>query len=163
MVERKPKLPLKKKPVTRGGVPMISRWKQNGDGSITGFISGSAAYKDGESITTSPLSGKAVGGKVSMTKSGSRYFLEAPVTAVRNGGRGLFGRKSQPQSPNVSRASRKEEKVVEKASPGATISLGFLGQRKTAEAKSAVSEMQTKKRVKPAPRGVPVLSRWRQN
>lgn len=58
------------------GVPVISRWKQARDGSITGVISGSSSFKDGDPVTTSPINGKAVGGAVVTTKSGSKYFLE---------------------------------------------------------------------------------------
>jgi hypothetical protein len=55
-----------------GGVPTISRWKQEKDGSITGIIRGSGAFKDGDPITTSPIRGKAAGGTVVTTKSGSK-------------------------------------------------------------------------------------------
>lgn len=54
------------------GVPVISKWKQARDGSITGVISGSRAFNDGDPVTTSPLKGSAVGGTVVATKSGSR-------------------------------------------------------------------------------------------
>lgn len=54
------------------GVPVLSKWKQNGDGSISGNISGSPSFKRGEFVTTSPISGKAVGGAVVRTSSGSR-------------------------------------------------------------------------------------------
>lgn len=163
--EPTPRRALQTKPKGPVGVPSISKWKENRDGSITGFISGSSSYKDGESITTSPLSGKAVGGKVAVTRSGSRYFLEPQVSPAETK-RGLFGRKVQPKSPNLSRKSRKEEKVVEKASPGATISLGFLGQKKATEPKPIFQEVQMQKRVKKTaqpPRGVPILSKWKRN
>ena len=55
-----------------GGVPTISKWRQERDGSITGIISGSASFKNGDPITTSPIRGKAVGGTVVSTKSGSK-------------------------------------------------------------------------------------------
>ena len=58
------------------GVPVISRWKQTRDGSITGVISGSSSFRDGDPVTTSPITGKAVGGAVVTTKSGSKYFLD---------------------------------------------------------------------------------------
>ena len=54
------------------GIPTISQWRQEGDGSISGFISGSSAFKNGEPITTSPIRGKAAGGRVVTTKSGSK-------------------------------------------------------------------------------------------
>ena len=54
------------------GVPVISQWRQERDGSITGSISGSSAFKNGDPVTTSPIKGNAVGGTVVSTKSGSR-------------------------------------------------------------------------------------------
>jgi len=69
------------------GVPVISRWKQARDGSITGVISGSSSFRDGDPVTTSPITGKAVGGAVVTTKSGSKYFLDggnAPPKANNN-------------------------------------------------------------------------------
>ena len=59
------------------GVPTVSRWKKNNDGSVTGFISGSSAFRDGERVTTSPIkSGKIANGQVVTTGSGSKYFLD---------------------------------------------------------------------------------------
>lgn len=55
------------------GVPSLSRWRKNRDGSVTGFISGSRAYSDGESVTTSPITTDAVDGGLVQTTSGSRY------------------------------------------------------------------------------------------
>ena len=54
------------------GTPIISDWKQNRDGSITGRISGGTGFKEGEKITTSPIGGKAIGGAVVQTASGSK-------------------------------------------------------------------------------------------
>ncbi len=58
------------------GVPVISKWKQARDGSITGVISGSGKFSDGDPVTTSPIRGSAVGGTTVTTESGSKYFLE---------------------------------------------------------------------------------------
>jgi hypothetical protein len=59
------------------GVPSISRWKQNKDKSITGFISGSPAFPDGENITTSPIAkGTIKPGELVVTSSGTRYLLQ---------------------------------------------------------------------------------------
>ncbi|GKY97768.1 hypothetical protein MPSEU_000735000 [Mayamaea pseudoterrestris] len=58
------------------GVPSISKWKENRDGSITGLISGSPNFRDGERITTSPIaSGRIAAEETVRTGSGSRYFL----------------------------------------------------------------------------------------
>lgn len=65
----------KKAPIKVAGVPVLSRWKQNKDGSLTGFVSNSASYKTGTRITTSPVPKDAKGGMVVRTGSGSRYKL----------------------------------------------------------------------------------------
>jgi len=58
------------------GVPTVSRWNQNRDGSITGIISGSINFNEGERVTTSAISkGKVAQNEVVTTGSGSRYFL----------------------------------------------------------------------------------------
>ena len=58
------------------GVPTISGWKLNGDGSISGRISGSPNFKQGELITTSQIQrGRIDSGSVVQTGSGSKYFL----------------------------------------------------------------------------------------
>lgn len=54
------------------GVPTLSSWKQNRDGSVSGLISGSSSFRNGESITTSPIRGSVVGGSVVSTISGSK-------------------------------------------------------------------------------------------
>ena len=54
------------------GVPTISNWRQNSDGSISGFIKNSFSFGEGEDITTSPIRGQAIGGSVIVTASGSR-------------------------------------------------------------------------------------------
>jgi len=58
------------------GVPTMSKWRQNRDGSITGLISGSSAFSSGESITTSPITTKEPSmSTVVTTVSGSRYVV----------------------------------------------------------------------------------------
>lgn len=67
--------PRRKKKAPRG-VPTISRWRKNRDGSVTGFITGSPSFSEGERITTSPITGGSpAAGEVVKTGSGSRYFL----------------------------------------------------------------------------------------
>ena len=60
---------------TPKGVPVLSKWRKNSDGSISGIISGSPAYVDGDPISTSPLKGEAISGSVVTTQSGSRYVM----------------------------------------------------------------------------------------
>jgi hypothetical protein len=58
------------------GVPSISSWRKNADGTITGNIRGSPNFKDGQKVTTSPITqGNVYSGEVVRTGSGSRYFL----------------------------------------------------------------------------------------
>jgi hypothetical protein len=58
------------------GVPTFTRWRKNGDGSITGIISGSPNFTDGDRVTTSAITrGKVEKFEVVLTGSGSRYFL----------------------------------------------------------------------------------------
>jgi len=58
------------------GVPVVSNWEQNTDGSISGRISGSSNFSNGQYITTSPVPQGATSNSVVKTSSGSRYFLE---------------------------------------------------------------------------------------
>jgi len=58
------------------GVPVVSNWEQNADGSISGRISGSPNFSNGQYITTSPVPQGATSNSVVKTSSGSRYFLE---------------------------------------------------------------------------------------
>ena len=58
------------------GVPKLVKWRKNGNGSITGFISGSPKFDEGENVTTSPItSGTIKAGEVVQTGSGSKYYL----------------------------------------------------------------------------------------
>jgi len=69
-VDEKATKPSSKAPL---GVPTISKWKQNSDGSISGFIAGSNAFSNGETITTSPIRTKNPESEtVVVTTSGSK-------------------------------------------------------------------------------------------
>ena len=58
------------------GVPTLAMWGENRDGSVTGSISNSPNFNDGERITTSPIvTGRIEEGQVVRTGSGSKYFL----------------------------------------------------------------------------------------
>ena len=52
--------------------PTLSKWYQNNDGSITGEISGSNSFEEGELVTTSKIEGKPGKETVIVTVSGSR-------------------------------------------------------------------------------------------
>mmetsp|Transcript_19107 Transcript_19107/g.28120 ORF Transcript_19107/g.28120 Transcript_19107/m.28120 type:complete len:490 (+) Transcript_19107:246-1715(+) len=76
-------------------VPSLSNWSLNSDdGSITGSISGSTDYKNGQTITTSKMKGNknSVGGKsdeIAVSVSGSKYYL---VGGNRNKGNIVKGK-----------------------------------------------------------------------
>ena len=53
----------------------IERWKQNRDGSLTGYVYKSKAFDDGTRITTSPVPKGAKRGSVVTTSGGTKYFL----------------------------------------------------------------------------------------
>lgn len=73
-IKKTPSKPAAKK--APAGIPSLVKWKKNRDGSVTGFISGSPAFDEGEKVTTSPITqGDLSAGQVVQTGSGSRYFL----------------------------------------------------------------------------------------
>jgi hypothetical protein len=57
-------------------VPEVKKWKQNPDGSVTGFIYKSRNFKDGTRVTTSPVPPGARRGTVVTTTAGTQYYLE---------------------------------------------------------------------------------------
>ena len=57
------------------GIATLSDWKQNSDGSITGYVKNKQDFKDGTKITTSPVQKGAKKGSVITTGSGSLYRL----------------------------------------------------------------------------------------
>merc|ERR1711966_329172 len=62
--------------VTPKGVPTLNNWEPNRDGTITGIISGSDNFEEGERVTTSAIAkGKIMANQVVTTGSGSKYFL----------------------------------------------------------------------------------------
>lgn len=72
--ETVPVKPVRKAPA---GIPTITKWRKNRDGSVTGLIFGSRSFGEGERVTTSPISsGNVVSGEVVRTGSGSKYFLD---------------------------------------------------------------------------------------
>ena len=60
---------------TETSIPIITMWGQTSEGSIYGFISGSANFEDGAYIMTSPVDQGAKGGCIVTTASGSQYQL----------------------------------------------------------------------------------------
>lgn len=59
-----------------GGVPMLSKWNANPDGTITGIVSGSPHLNDGDMVTTSPIvSGTVQQYEKVITETGSTYYL----------------------------------------------------------------------------------------
>ena len=82
------------------GVPTLTKWYQNNDGSITGLISGSDVFAQGESITTSPVPTNPSKESVVSTVSGSKYFLDGKPSSAP--WFNLFGgaKKTEPSTQN---------------------------------------------------------------
>ena len=66
----------KKAAAPKDNIPVLSRFKQERDGSITGIVSNSKDFRAGTRITTSSIKGNAVAGTVVTTGSGSKYRLQ---------------------------------------------------------------------------------------
>ena len=64
------------------GLTSLSMWLQNGDGTITGYVSSSVEFEIGTKITTSPVKQGVDAGTVVKTVSGSQYRLG---TAAKEG------------------------------------------------------------------------------
>ena len=122
------------------GVPVLSKWKLNKDGTITGVLSNSIVYPDGQIVTTSMINSDVADNTVVTTESGSRYYLvESTVKEFRNQLKGV-GTSSIGDSESNNRddadsqrynAEEKRMKAqsaakesIEKAKPGATLRLG---------------------------------------
>jgi hypothetical protein len=73
------KAPVKKaapiKAAPKDTIPVLSRWTQNDDGSITGFVSNSPNFRDNTKITTSPVRKGVKEAQLVKTGSGSQYRL----------------------------------------------------------------------------------------
>lgn len=65
-----------KKPAVASDVPVVSNFKQNADGSISGSVSNSKNFRNGTKITTSPVKKGAKAGEIVTTSSGSKYRLQ---------------------------------------------------------------------------------------
>lgn len=123
-------------------------------------VTGSSAFKDGESITTSIIKGQISENSVVQTVSGSKYFLMPKESSLLS--------KLSPAAKAPSPMSEKSQTVLKEANRGATISLGFLkfGSDDNKEDTSAAATSRSKtmpKILKKAPIGVPKISKWRQN
>ena len=74
-VAKKQPIAKKKAVVKNDGIPVLSNWKQDKDGTITGNITNSKMFRAGQKITTSPVKRGAKKGTVVTTQSGSKYRL----------------------------------------------------------------------------------------
>lgn len=98
------------------GVPTINKWKLNSDNTISGFISGSSNFNDGEPVTTSPITGSATSGTVVQTKSRSNYFLGEPASS--GGVFGFFGGQDV-SSPTATPAAATAQSSTKRAAEAA--------------------------------------------
>lgn len=88
-------------------VPTIKNWRQNSNGSITGFIFGSPGFGAGESITTSPIRGMAEENAEVTTRSGSKYILGKASIVGRK--RSLFS--SNQMDDMISQTSKRKDGI----------------------------------------------------
>jgi len=65
----------KPKQLVQDSIPVLSKWIQNSDGSLTGLVNNSKDFRAGTKITTSPVRKGAKAGSVVITGSGSQYKL----------------------------------------------------------------------------------------
>jgi len=132
--------------------------------SLTLQLLGSNGYTAGDTITTSLITSDTADGAVVQTTSGSKYYL-APKRSVRP----PPARKAPANTVPESSLTKKAEDAVAKAKRGATISLGFFNFGfDDEESQTPPAAPKTMSKVAPnivsqAPRGVPTLSKWRQN
>ena len=84
-------------PFANKKTPVIDQWRVLGDGKLTGVVQGHPIIKDGDRITTSPLSNPdfSKAGAVVTTLSGSSYKLQQPYVQARQ----QLQRKKQPPPP----------------------------------------------------------------
>ncbi len=93
------------------GVPTLTKWYQNSDGSITGLVSGSNAFAEGESITTSPLpTNNPSKESVVTTISGSKYYLDGKPSSAP--WFGLFGGGASAAKPESKTMSTKSAAAI---------------------------------------------------
>merc|ERR1712160_147630 len=88
------------------GVPVISNWKKERDGGISGRIFGSPQFEEGEFVSTSPITSEAADGALVTTESGSKYFLEDVASAAE-------ADKKQAEEKRQATAAAAEEKKRE--------------------------------------------------
>jgi hypothetical protein len=121
------------------GIPTINKWRKNRDGSVTGFISGSKAFEDGESITTSPLTSDPSEGMTVSTISGSKYFLKS-----KSGGLSFFGggvsKSVSPEEKKDTKAAQRSPLEEQKAAQIAAAQARQLENEKRKAAQKAAAE-----------------------
>ncbi len=102
------------------GVPTINKWKLNSDNTISGFISGSSNFSDGEPVITSPITGNAASGSMVQTKSRSNYFLGEPASSggvfeFFGGQKAAFPTGTPKQSSDAAEAQKRAAEAAKKA------------------------------------------------
>ena len=93
------------------GVPTLSKWRRNRDGSISAYIFGSSGFRDGETITTSQIATGVAPGAIVETKSGSKYFLDAGMDKVL---RDYQAKKRQEAQRAAKEAADEKRRLAEK-------------------------------------------------
>lgn len=65
------------------GVPVLRKWKQNKDGTISGKIFRSKGFNENQFVTTSATKGIPAANSIARTISGSKYYLEGNGTVLK--------------------------------------------------------------------------------
>jgi len=173
------------------GVPTIRKWKQNRDKSVSGTIFGSRNFQEGDFITTSAILSNALGGSLVQTASGSRYYLEDPkaAAAAEQQKKSLAAERAKVQANDATKnkkeeaakakataaaekikaaeaaklAKEQEANAKAKAAAEAKASKAKQAQEATSQAKARASIPLPKVAPAVAPKGVPTLTKWKQN
>jgi len=130
------------------GVPVISKWKQARDGSITGVITGSAAFNDGDPVTTSPIKGTAVGGAVVTTTSGSKYYLVGGNATPRAPDEAKAAANARAEAAAASAAARAKKLADNKAAKDREAQAAKTAASAAAKAEALARQMKATEKAK---------------
>ena len=159
------------------GIPTLSKYRRNRDGSITAYIFNSSSFEDGKMITTSPVKTKVSPGSIVETSSGSKYLLDPGEDKIlkeyqAKPKRSTFISQNKKKSAAIPIPSTETTRSRPKAR--ATFSLFGLGEGQKMSQKQPDTMIQavTKQPNKfnkstnvsaDAPPGIPKVIDWKQN
>eukprot|EP00559_Dactyliosolen_fragilissimus_P008096 CAMPEP_0184872412 /NCGR_PEP_ID=MMETSP0580-20130426/41276_1 /TAXON_ID=1118495 /ORGANISM="Dactyliosolen fragilissimus" /LENGTH=1145 /DNA_ID=CAMNT_0027375209 /DNA_START=30 /DNA_END=3464 /DNA_ORIENTATION=- len=147
------------------GVAILSKWRQNHDGTISGSIYGAKAYKDGEKIRTSKIKTGSAEGALVETESGSRYYLETTQQAKQRDQNQILAKNTDMQNRKKGIEDSKGKRADNSSIKAKTFVTPGI---KMSETIRNTKQIQKPSLAKPmivssAPRGIATLSKWQQN